>query len=415
MKKLTILTSVLALAACGGGSGGGGDYGEIIQPIRTNAETFYVSSDAADDAKINYVASKIPNVYGTETDRTAKLNIANTYLAKMHNIVQQYINLYGSSDLSTFIENNRDDVGEALKLFWSDCSGDCTDIITYISQSSLDNFEKTHGMIPGEMTPSDMLFNSGDVTLSFEDGKLVSIGFFDGNVIASNNFSETIDYTQHPYYDPDVWPNTGIISHKVVLYGSRIGLKYSDFGHIMHEETDRFADGSVEKYTDVDSLYGGYITKEQPKPTESTVFTGTAVAPVYVHTFDSDTGIDDFYTRVSVIDGATLTLDNEGKEILTANFNGAENPWYNLIITKTSPAYNGTSVEVSGDENIIPELYRIKNGSMQSNTMNTIYYGDNNIVSEAVVNADIYGEGVLSNSSSYTHEVDADIVFGGIK
>ena len=413
MKKLTILTSVLALAACGGGSGGGG---VSVEPVKTTAVSFSVNQARADNTKINYVLSKIPTAIDANATQQQKLAAAETALTNMRTTIQTLMDMgVNSPDLDTYVTDHQPDVNNALALFFHDYEPE-QGIAYYINQMTpdlLESFDKSHGFVAGQMTPNDMVFydDYGEVfTFNFVDGRLVSSTDSDGETVT---FSNDGKYS-YSWSDPlNIYGATsGDVDGQISLLGNQIGLKYSDFGYDLYSASEYWSGVDIPiNSVGASGFIGGYIAKEVQKPDNGAVFTGVAAAPVIAHTYSEAEG-DNFYSRVSKIDGATLEMKNN-QEILTANFSQAANPWYDVVITKSAPGIAGTVIDLNGDGSNIPDLYKIKSGMESvSHAFDAIYYGDNGDASEVVAGAGVYGTGIKSDTE-YTHEVYSDIVFGG--
>ncbi len=425
MKKITILTSILALAACGGGSGGKAPDIQIPKELQTSAiNSVTIDQAAANKSMVNFVGNRIPEAYTADATDEEKLTIATNLLNNMHTTLQALSDLQVSGDadaLRQYIANHQTDVKNALSLYFADFTPSSDPDHFYmnnynrISSDKLNNFEKKNGFVSGTLGHNDMdFYNTSDqpVKIQFSNGKITGIDF-DNGLFKQLSPDGTIrieeDYTKNPDYDPTTDPVYGAFTGKATLLGNTVGLQYSDFGYVLSNGTTTYSDGHTEQNNDGHIFFGGYIPHEI-KATESgtMTFNGTAIAVINSHTYDSDSGVDNFDTMTSTVNDAKLTVNN-GNEVLTANFSKAQNPWYDVIISKDSATLVNSDSE-------IPVEYQVKNTtgstSPENDFLRAKYYGDNGQISEAVAGSHFYTTGALSDER-ITHEIDADIGFGG--
>ena len=221
MKKYFILTSVLVLAACGGGSGGSGYVSSVnsVGSARTSATTglgaifvmqenptvddnnksltgmasYTVGTPADTEKLIAYVSSKLgSNIYSQEsydsllrhstTDRkyartatdssennslsdTKKKEIALIKISQMKSVLYNMVNTADDPEkLSNFVNKNRDSIKEALVLFGS------LDKNTDISQMSATD-------VCGLFKKDDISITKENVMKEFEDFDKDEFGF----------------------------------------------------------------------------------------------------------------------------------------------------------------------------------------------------------------------------------------------
>ena len=444
MKKIAMLTSLLALTACGGGSVGGNRGDSLIEPIRVAAK-YTITQDRASVTRVDYVLRNIPNAYDNATD-DEKAEIAKNLLDVMHKTISDLISLQENENrddgLNSYIAEHKTAVKNALLLYAPDIDDDMmqqereqmltvadSDIESYMSSyvkmfiwnqntqlQDLDYFEKTHGFIEGEITPDYMVYDN-KYKMHFDDeGKLVSIEDGTSVKILSDDgtYSDDIDLIVGSQYQPRFVTD---VKGYVELFGAQLGLKYSDFGYDIYtgKGSGYTSTDAILPYADTRTFIGGYIPKETQRPDNGAKFVGAAVAPVKAQITDKTTNQTSYYTMVSVANGATLELNNN-QEILTANFSGDENnPWYDVVVTRNLDN-DSIVATLSGDgANITDELYKIQPDAQTKVESYAVgYYGDDDVASEAVLRADVIGDGVL-NSNDTVHRVRADVVFGGKK
>lgn len=214
--------------------------------------------------------------------------------------------------------------------------------------------------------------------------------------------------------------------HEYISYAKELGLRYSDFGVLQTDfknstfNEDALTPEGQEKLREflaawgvlIDPFIGGYTEKQIDTDTMKQLaqngeikFTGLAVGDVRYRDEDAynGNGIDVPLTEDSMRDEeATLVVNNEGKQILTADFS---KDWYKVQVIKNADGTNGFKI-LSGDggaderfhldadklPNDIPDAVEVGNYIDSSDpeqihnqmVFATGYYGDDNNPSEAV-------------------------------
>lgn len=291
MKKFTILTSVLALAACGGGSGGGSGVAPVPAPVSLNTD-IAVSLDqmdfrTADDSVLKFNMSNGNVVSVTEINEDGDMltyaNIGNNKFQKTNYVV------YDSSIHS-------DDIRDALK---DDYGIDYEGPIStgFSSETELNDKQKLELLISKNIK----LLEENDIEITDE----------------VKNIVKTLIGTP-------TWETYAVHSDTMTIesMGKDLELAYSDFGTITSEYS--FNDNkNLKEY----SFYvAGSKDNVVNKPNTDMNFTGAAIASI--SQFDSD---DE--AMLSKTNKANLELSGS-KEILTMDFTEADNPWYKVEITK---------------------------------------------------------------------------------
>lgn len=253
MKKYAILTSILALAACGGGSGGGYVVDTPIVPDNISNSGYVPTGTTKDDAislptqivtnkeeVIEYVESRIgaPEAKGgAQTSRAAKITLNNidgwtiderytravNALVQMEQVLGKLVDLVAGSDdqLNSYVAQNEDAVKNALKLIGdkSDVSGvdnaqSAEALVEIFQKHEIHSHEdlrdkkdhvvpqaKIHKIDDINFTVADFEGQTRQMKLKTENGKIVGIsdaewgpeGFaVTGRVGTTNEFQKTI-------------------------------------------------------------------------------------------------------------------------------------------------------------------------------------------------------------------------------
>lgn len=226
--------------------------------------------------------------------------------------------------------------------------------------------------------------------------------------IASSDFIETEDQDiTKLYYIPTQ------MHADVKAYGKTLGLRYSDFGTV--RGTYQVADITGTKNGLGYIFAGGYGIKQvDPKDMSGKMtFSGTAYGSVMYHTNEWDGTATDEYLDIE--SDAKLVFDN-GKETLTMNFSEnkkSDNKWYDIKYTKENDIIdieltNGDKIATQNQKFMFNDIENggkvnektfadmtnklgyhdttLENGRnlVQLGSLDTKYYGDNDIPSEAV-------------------------------
>ncbi len=398
MKKIVILTSLLALAACGGGSGGGngGTPGIAPQPVFVPTEDTVGNSNSKITRMVSnsehQVALFVSNKLGADaesvglgntTGRGATTRGAFSYSAPTTGnldydtaaelvAMAEWLNKSDTSADDIIAEFNQDKnkIKAALKLM--------DDMYCYVGGSAeetarriLATRESGTFTAPLEtlksntevMNLKDVMFNTTAagriVRLKFnvdDSGKIVSMEYPDAQQImdeAAANENDYTDITVGPiprYENSDTFVEsveyegqTLSFPRKYVSYARDLGLKYSDFGVL---ESDLSAAGG-EWGIQIDPFAGGYETKKidanrmkELAQGGDITFTGLARGSVSYFWCDGPCGDDNHYDTPLEggvrDDNATLVFSADGKQTLSANFAN----WYNIQAIKNA---DGTS------------------------------------------------------------------------
>lgn len=289
MKKIAILTSILALAACGGGSGGGhsGVPGEIIKPSDT-----------------------------LSAEQRAAAIASNSEITDM----ESFIVVGGTNP--TVNPNAR---ASGTKLSDGGVRYDLSDV---------------------EFTTASMLMNTGA-----NDRGTIKFGTKDGIITTINIINEGLDGTvtredkTNKFVGNFIYKEDGqedINGDLVVLYDSKakehnLGLKYSDFAVFEWGEPG-------EEHDSRDFFAGGYDAKEIKSNDikETMTFTGIANGVVAVGNMGDDE-VSDMETH-NISTNALLTFNN-GTSTLQANFAD----WYD-VTAKMDNSGNLTDLNFSNGD-----------------------------------------------------------------
>lgn len=375
MKKLTILTSVLALAACGGGSGGNGTTTpDTLTPQQRNAIKSNVKITAMNSFVV--IGGNNPTVN------------SNARAASNHSFLQ-------------------DDGG---------------------TRYDLENV--TFKTIPTSGVISDVMFHTD------ENGKIESIEFIDAEEIMAQHpgSSVIVGPIQRKSDDTNVFvekpgqlnePQNGDIPIEYKSFAKELKLKYSDFGVLSFDTTALgFSDSNVWEMP----FAGGYDIKnvdneqmQQLAQNGDVIFTGLAKGQVsHQHkTVDDPEGHD------VVLEGglndkhATLTFAQDGTQTLAADFKN----WAKIEAVKAANGTNQFIVRESYVANNSPYYLETSPAGLVDGEMNehemvfkTAYYGDNGAPAESV--------GLMQyqqmtdfnlNINEYEHHINVDLGFGGVR
>lgn len=430
MKKYLVLTSVLALAACGGGSGGGnGGTNDIPGSIETPEKPFVPVKDtvAASNAQITgmvsnsetqvvtYVVNKLGNdaesvgfgnIARSTTSRAAfvpSVTAGNTNYDKAKELMElaQWLgdDTTTHNDIVSMFNKSKSDqnkIKSALKLLddmWCYVGGSADETARRILEHRAANkFDKPLGEIKEKseiITLRDVYFLSADKEFADtnEDFAFKFIINEDGQIIGL----DTIDDGQNEIIkregDKNKFDtNDGDGSYATVnMLGNKIGLKYSDFGFLnMYENED------AEKADNVlfsMPIAGGYTTKmidiDKDNLASNIVFNGIAVGNVG----EPDTSIKG--DRLQLRDNsATLTFEKgTGNQILRANFDN----WYDVSATKYADG-DAQIVFSNGDNIADNDKFWFKQDGERVASFDTGKVANDKYENQVSVNFDYYGD-----------------------
>lgn len=446
MKKIAILTSILALAACGGGGGGGGgtqlpplppalieqgnstttvarnvsntNY-KIYQKLTSNTELIAAhhpfddaSTESAKYAKSMELIDEMAETLRAWSDAAeASADGAKNYAQANYDKARRALQVWGatSAELGDYNPGNYDklanyftanglNVSEDLEnriLSWSINQGTKAKLVPDFGQNFISSLK-------GDAT------TTGDATLKFNDsGKLTEVHIIKD---ASTSRTYTVDengqikFTQsistggsvggRPLTSKQYTPD----SSRVATFGNVVGLQYSDFGYLTHGQAKN-VDGNTEP-ADGWTFAGGYqIMKRDVQ--SSGEFKGVATAVIK----NSQGDMMETATR-----DANVWVDTgTGSATLTANFAAAVNPWYNVQLSNDSLMMDDAGAN-------IPEQFRVK----MSETSPTPDHDKKYLVTQA------FGEGVdptemvatgavmgMTSATDDVNKIDAHFSFGG--
>lgn len=449
MKKIAILTSVLALAACGGGGGGGGGAGGTVgggtqlppplPPVmlEDGNSTTTVARNVDD---INYQLYKkltsnteLISAYdpfsdaSTESAKYAKsLELVDEMKATLRAWCQKAA---ASADgAKIYAQANYEKARRAL-LIWGATSaelGDYNKLADYFTAKGLNNPETFNTRIYmwrtadatqvtlAEKFGKDFISSlkgdattTGDAILTFNDsGKLTEV-----NIIkdASTSRTYTVDengqikFTQsistggsfggRPLTSKQYTPD----SSRVATFGNVVGLQYSDFGYLTHGQAKN-VDGNTEP-ADGWTFAGGYKIMER-KPQSSGEFKGVAIAVIK----NSQGDMMETATR-----DANVWVDTgTGNTTLTANFAAAVNPWYNVQLSNDSLMMDDAGAN-------IPEEFRVKMSETSPTPTHDKKYLVTQAFGEGVDPTEMVATGAAMGMAGATdgNKIDAHFSFGG--
>lgn len=445
MKKIAILTSILALAACGGGGGGGGgtqlpplppalieqgnstttvarnvsntNY-KIYKKLTSNTELIAAhhpfddaSTESAKYAKSMELIDEMAETLRAWSDAAeASADGAKNYAQANYEKAHRALQVWGatSAELGDYNPGNYDklanyftanglNVSEDLEnriLRWGVNQGDKAKLATNFGKDFISSLKAD------ETT-------TGDAILTFNDsGKLTEV-----NIIkdASTSRTYTVDengqikFTQsistggsfggRPLTSKQYTPD----SSRVATFGNVVGLQYSDFGYLTHGQAKN-VDGNTEP-ADGWTFAGGYqIMKRDVQ--SSGEFKGVATAVIK----NSQGDMMETATR-----DANVWVDTgTGNATLTANFAAAVNPWYNVQLS------NDSLMMDDADANI-PEQFRVKMSETSSTPTHDKKYLVTQAFGEGVDPTEMVATGAVTGMTGATdgNTVDAHFSFGG--
>jgi hypothetical protein len=321
MKKIVILSSLLALTACGGGSGGG------VAPANTSFERA-----AESNSVITGMVSRIKDGDSYEklsTQRSASNNV---------------------------------------------------DKVLYLDNVLFKSADKEY----------DKIHSDEDFVMRFhvdKHGKIDAIEVIDDG--EAGLVERVNDHTNEFVFDDE--EEGSKVSAFVNLFGSKKGLKYSDFGFVEIRGVEHdSSDGHIIKTQFIMPIAGGYeaknITDKMNKDnfSKDLVFKGTAIADVG----EPNTMVEG--DRLTLRDdNATLTFkQTSGDEVFAAHFKGQTidkvkyDNWYDVTATKytdgdASIAFSNEDGRIIADKFKVTDSGKVKNNEHANQlSVEFNYYGD---------------------------------------
>lgn len=445
MKKIAILTSILALAACGGGGGAGGtqlpplppalieqgnstttvarnvsntNY-KIYKNLTSNTELIdahHPFSDAStESAKYAKSVELIDEMAETlrawsQAAKDDPANGAKNYAQANYEKAHRALQVWGatSADLGDYNPGNYEKLADYFTDPANRLNNPDTLEISFINWSRrqgtqaklADNF----GQDFISSLKADKSSDTGNATLTFDDnGKLTEVHIIkDASTSRTytvdengqiKSFTESIS-TGKPLksrpYKPD--------SSRVATFGNVVGLQYSDFGYLTHGQAKNVVGGT--ELADGWTFAGGYqIMKRDVQ--SSGEFKGVATAVIK----NSQGDMMETATR-----DANVWVDTgTGSATLTANFTHAANPWYDVKLSNDD-------VRMYDNGANIPEEFRVK----MSETSPTPTHDKKHLVTQAfgegVDPTEMVATGAVTGMTSATddgNKIDAHFSFGG--
>ena len=407
MKKFAILTSLLALAACGGGSGSGtatisqNDNGTVTIDVNQgdnnnqNTGSDNNNNQGGNTGLTDFINSnlgeKLTDMNFLYPEGTLNLDVQN---GRIVSITERYVDEeYGDDTLwmrgngNTFTAHvYMLDPGILYDAFNPYHSGGYIGLKYWISLDHQSSTDSKAEMVRQNTAAIRAYFEQYPADENTVNNAIAAV------TNAINAHAQDIEYVHG-----DMEMNS---------IGQSLGLNYSDIGSLHF--TYR---GIIDGQNMTDDSHSVYVGEYQPnnveKPTENATFTGTAIAAVnYWNDFD-DTDKD----MLSTVNSATLTVSSDGTEELSMPFSRAtDNPWYDVVIDSNHNI--NIDVNDTATARITDDDYKIT--SSQNNIwlsdFDNKYYGENGVASEA------------TNYSSFTvplaqtgEGITVDTVFGGTR
>lgn len=452
MKKIAILTSVLALAACGGGGGGGGGAGgtqlpplppalieqgnstttvarnvndinyKVYKKLTSNTELIaahHPFDDAStESAKYTKSLELVDEMVATlhAWNQAAKLDPANgakNYAQANYEKAHQALQVLGatSTDLGDYNPGNYDKLADYFTNPANMLNNDRNTLNTRIymwrnsqgTQAALaDDFGKK---FISSLKADDTA--TGDATLKFDNnGKLTEVDIRRNNsalrtytVDENGKITKLTERTVRPtgvVGSPMTLPTPD--SSRVATFGNVVGLQYSDFGYLTHGPATMIA-GSTNP-ADGWTFAGGYqIMKREPQSAGE--FKGVATAVIKNSQGDM---------MVTATRDANVYVDPSSSETtLTANFAAAVNPWYDVKLSNDD-------VRMYDNGANIPEQFRVKISETSDIPDHDKKYLVTQAFGEGVDPTEMVATGAVMGMTSATddgNKIDAHFSFGG--
>ena len=426
MKKFSILTSILALAACGGGSGGGGsapimpdapvvpDETEIIRKSNSvitgmvsidneALRTSYVQDTLGDDyysdvsgGTINPTRSATTpgngnNICKSEKDCNdlAFNNMKDWLIENIDSLdedaVKNSADLRKALILAGFkdkLSGNWDDVKawffanrEAIKNQAQDIYDqlgkhekfNLEDVVFTMSSASLGDENGAKDQLTFDVEDNGRIDGVYLKTYKSDNGTLVKAD--EGDVLVKRN-GEYNEFPIHQERDGEIID--GVMA--IETYGHKVGLRYSDFGAFIGNTTTIQENGEKKTGMSYEGFAGGYTNKEVDiaKVSEQMQFSGYAIGTVKPKSGNGD--------NLGLSGETTLIFDGSSEtptETLHMYF--SENPdinkkWYDVKVVKTG---NQADITFTNGDVIADDEYKFAGGNefSKSEFISGNYYG----------------------------------------
>ena len=393
MKKIAILTSILALTACGGGSGGGGSGVTPVVP-----DTPSIGG--------NTTNPNTPNTGENSGENTTTPDTPNTPDTRPGTVSDEAI------------ESNASVTGMLSEIGVAE-DGTIIDITRHASRKEFQHHGKkykSYNLEDVNFVMADEGFG-GKMKFTFDE-KTGEITYFSLLPDENDPEDEGMSFKRRGYNktDPKVSKEfIGQVNHKtddeqeamvdaVLTYdsmGENLGLKYSDFGAFDIDVIDGWRPVFI----------GGYEIKQIDTEdiVTTTTFTGKATGSVMAVLEGQGSGV-----ALPLNDTAQLVFDKQSQtSTLTASFDN----WYDVEYVKSGD--NTGNVTFTNGKN--PDFYLINDidGSGKTVTVSgedIRYYGDKNNATEAVglIQVRDCGGSECTNDYDKQQEVRMNLGFGGI-
>lgn len=448
MKKIAILTSILALAACGGGGGGGGGAGGTQLPplppalIEQGNSTTTVARNVNDsnyqlykkltsNAELNDAHHPFSDA-STESAKYAKsLELADEMKATLQ-AWSEAAEADPANGAKNYAQANYEKAHRAL-LVWGATktqlgafnSGNSDKLADYFTTNGLNNPDtikmRIYAWSNGHGTPKTLTdfgqdfisslkgdaTTTGDATLTFDDnGKLTEVHIIkDASTSRTYTVDENGKITEFTESISTGGPSRPLKSRpykpdssRVATFGNVVGLQYSDFGYLTHGQ----AKNTVGHTNPADgwTFAGGYqIMKRDVQ--SSGEFKGVATAVIK----NSQGDMMETATR-----DANVWVDTgTGNTTLTANFAAAVNPWYNVQLSNDSLMMDDADANIS-------EKFRVKMSETSPTPTHDKKYLVTQAFGEGVDPTEMVATGAVTGMTSATddgNKIDAHFSFGG--
>lgn len=442
MKKIALLTSILALAACGGGSGSGGGSAPIMPdaPVVPDTpvvpEEPFVDSVADSNSEITsmisnseyqvarYVAYKLGD-YAADVNLSRSATTRGAFVPQAPTGDTDYDTARELVDLAAWLVDDttsesdivemfnkstldKNKIKSALKLMddmYCFVGGDAVETARRIKEHDFDEPSADLQQKTEVFNLEDVRFITGDAfdteefTISVDETGKVNALNLRGNTLERTG-EKTADF--HTTISNDVLGDiTTTTSYE--SYGKLLGLRYADFGVLrVHAVPNTWLDKD-----EIMPYIGGYDDNMKINPnsiSETVEFTG--IAKSSVQGAAGTLPLEDTHARL------TVNELNPGEEKLTAVFDN----WYNVSLSKKDDLVTfSISGDYTGDYTLNTPTPGLSQGGDTTQQevvkFDTAYYGESNNPTEAVVLFN-YSQGNQpdGNDQDYTHVA---IGFGG--
>lgn len=445
MKKIAILTSVLALAACGGGGGGGGgaqlppplppvmledgnstttvvrnvtniDY-PLYKKLTSNAELIAAHNPFRDasteSAKYTKSLELVNEMKATlqawsEAAEADPANGAKNYAQANYEKAHRALLVWGatSTELGAYNSGNSD---KLANYFTANGLNDPEDLENRIFVWGVNQGDKAKlatdfgkDFISSLRSVDNDTTTTGNAILTFDNsGKLTGVHIVKGvgssrdyTVDENGKITKLTRTTMRPFITTTTLPTPD--SSRVATFGNVVGLQYSDFGYLTHGPATTEAEGTIE--ADGWTFAGGYKIMER-KPQSSGEFKGVAIAVIK----NSHGDMMETATR-----DANVHVDTAGKTTLTANFTHAANPWHDVKLSNDD-------LQIYDNGANIPEQFRVEMSETSSAPTHANKYLVTQAFGKGVDPTEMVATGAAMGMAGATdgNKIDAQFSFGG--